>query len=515
VILDQRNGVPAGAVLAPAVLHEGQWKVVQDGRPVDLSDIRRIGADWVWGDLSDEGQTVTAPEWPRGAERALLLMLHPQTTINDDGDFDEVVGHPEPVPLESGILVRGRPAPGAPEAPGPVAFALGSCQYPAGMLDGSVRMSDRALDERCIGPAERSLWRLGGRLEDDGSIRFTVLAGDQVYVDRTAGLFDPSKLLDRLAFAYDAFMRNAGLQRVLRVAGTEIFPMLDDHEVTDNWEPRPHGFRHDEIGNDIAPGRREYLKRQRRMWPAEVRERFDDGQLWGHAPVHGFEFFFSDARSQREGRTIGNLDQASLLGKPQEQQLQQWIRDRADDGRPSFVVSSSMVLPRYLCTRKNSTGPEIPALALYSDSWSGYPHSLHSLLAWLYDAGDAARRIVFLSGDEHLSCIARISITCESARQSDSREVIVHSVHSSALYAPYTFANASVAEFASPDRIEFDHDDDVKGRRRFVCRVDTVFPDCGDGFAILRPHQAADGAWRLDVEFDGSRRKVERTLDLS
>ena len=503
VILDQRNGVPTGAVLAPVLRSKDQWQVVRNGQPVALRDARCIGDDWVAAHVSSDGQTVTAPTWPRDAEYAVLLMKHPQTTLNGDADFDEFVGHPEPVSLESGIVTRGRPVPGSPR---PVAFALGSCQYPAGMLDGTARSRGRALDDRSIGPAESSLWRLGARMEDDASIRFTVLAGDQVYVDRTAGLFDPSKLLERIAFAYEAFMLNAGLQRVLRVAGTDIFPMLDDHEISDNWEPRPRGFRHDELQNEIAQGRRAYESKQRSMWPEAVRQRFHEGQLWGSAPVQGFEFFFSDARSQREGRTIGNLGSASLLGAAQEQALQKWIGDRGKDAPPGFVVSSSILLPRYLSTRRNSRGPESLGLALNCDSWAGYPHSLHSVLAWLYDAGAGARRIVFLSGDEHLPSIATISIESPP----DPRRVVVHSIHSSALYAPYTFANASARDFASPDHFEFNHEG-----RPFVCHVEAEFPDSGDGFAILRPYQTEGGAWRLHVEFDGSKGKVERTLELS
>jgi hypothetical protein len=501
VILDQRNGVPAGAVLAPVVRVEDQWKLLRNGQPVELRDIRCIGADWVEAKLSHDGHTVTAPAWPGDTGRAVLLMKHPQTTLDGEVDFDEYVGHPEPVSLESGIVARG------PDAPAEhVAFALGSCQYPAGMLDGTARSRGRALDDRSIGPAESSLWRLGARMEDDGSIRFTVLAGDQVYVDRTAGLFDPSRLLERIAFAYEAFMLNAGLQRVLRVAGTDIFPMLDDHEISDNWEPRPRGFRHDELQNEIAQGRRAYESKQRTMWPEAVRQRFHEGQLWGSAPVQGFEFFFSDARSQRQGRTIGNLGSASILGAAQEQALQKWIGDRGADARPAFVVSSSILLPRYLSTRRNSGGPESLGLALNCDSWAGYPHSLHSVLAWLYGAGAGAGGIVFLSGDEHLPSIATISIESPP----DPRRVVVHSIHSSALYAPYTFANASARDFASPDRIAFSHEG-----RPFVCHVEAEFPDTGDGFAILRPYQAEGGGWRLHVEFDGSKGKFERALELS
>ena len=509
VTFDQRNGVPHKAVLVPVENFEGRWKIRQGGRLVDLPELRSIDDETVEVQLCDDRQAVTATlPWPGNARRALLLLLHPQVTIGGDMEYDEIADHREPVALESGVVTRRidqAPAPGRGAS-----FALGSCQYPAGMLDATVRVRTRALDDRYIGPAERSLWRLGERLESDPSIRFTVLTGDQVYVDRTAGLFDPSKLLERLSFAYGAFLLNAGLQRVLRVAGAEIFPMLDDHEVADNWEPRPRGYGHDELQDAMAEGRRLYVTRQRSMWPKAVRDTVSDKRLWLAAQLHGHPFFFADSRSKRQGRTIGNLAYASILRKPQSAELHKWIRTQGPDSPPGFVVSASILLPRYLSMRGRPRSRNPLGLALQTDSWAGYPRSLHKLLACVYDAN--AQHVVFLSGDEHLSCIATITIEC----MSEARKVVVHSIHSSALYAPYTFANASIDDFAADETFEFIDEQKHAGRtRKFRCHVKTFFPDSGDGFAILRPYQSVQGAWHLDVEFDGARRKVMRTIDFA
>lgn len=509
VSFDQRNGVPTRAVLMPVVRQEDQWKILQDGRLVDLPDIRRIDAEEVLAGVSSEGIVTATPTWPPGADRAVLLLIHPQTAIRGDMDYDEIVDHKEPVSLESGVVTRHEAA--VDDANTHAAFALSSCQYPAGMLDGSVRVRSRALDDRYIGPAERSLWRLGERLEKDPSIRFTVLTGDQVYVDRTAGLFDPSKLLERLAFAYEAFMLNAGLQRVLRVAGTDIFPMLDDHEVSDNWEPRPRGFGHDEIQDEIKQGRRQYVERQRSMWPKSIPRPRKNEPLWVQTEVHGYQFFFTDVRTQRTGRTIKNLRDgtATILGPDQPQELFDWIKKQGPQDHPCFVVSSSILLPRYLSMQKCTVTSDCLGLALQTDSWAGYPSSLHDLLVWVYDAN--AQRMVFLSGDEHVSLLATITIECED---SPGKVVTIHSIHSSALYAPYTFANSSEEDFASPDCFAFDHDSKA-GKRRFVCRVEAFFPHSGDGFTIIRPYRTETSTWRLDVEFDGADGKVRRTIQLS
>src|ERR1700758_1931123 len=59
VSFEQRNGVPSRAVLVPVVLEKDQWKVVQDGRLVDLPDIRRIDDAEVLVFVSPDGKTVT------------------------------------------------------------------------------------------------------------------------------------------------------------------------------------------------------------------------------------------------------------------------------------------------------------------------------------------------------------------------------------------------------------------------------------------------------------------------
>jgi hypothetical protein len=185
--------------------------------------------------------------------------------------------------------------------------------------------------------------------------------------------------------------------------------------------------------------------------------------------------------------------------------LCEWIRTQGPTDQPSFVVTSSILLPRYLSMQKCTVTSDCLGMALQTDSWAGYPKSLHDVLAWVYDAD--AQRMVFLSGDEHVSLLTTIAIEC---RDLPGKVVTVHSIHSSALYAPYTFANSSEEDFASPDYFEFDH-----GKRRFVCRVETFFPRRGDGFAIVRPYRTEASSWRLDVEFDGADGKVRRTIQLS
>jgi hypothetical protein len=145
-----------------------------------------------------------------------------------------------------------------------------------------------------------------------------------------------------------------------------------------------------------------------------------------------------------------------------------------------------MVLPRRLELQGNTV-----ASCLRADGWDGYPASLHRLLAGVYKRG--SNDIVFLSGNEHISSVARIEI---SQADDPGNVVVAHSVHSSALYAPYPFANAIEEDFAGTEAFEFANDGTT-----YLCRVKTWFPSLGDGFAVLSISDAESG-WLVSVRFD-------------
>ena len=84
-----------------------------------------------------------------------------------------------------------------------------------------------------------------------------------------------------------------------------------------------------------------------------------------------------------------------------------------------------------------------------------------------------------------------------SAKLDDPRKAVVaHSVHSSALYAPYPFANAIEEDFATTDEFDFCYRE-----ANYHCSVSTWFPSRGDGFAVLSVAAAKRG-WQVSVRFD-------------
>lgn len=362
-----------------------------------------------------------------------------------------------------------------------ITFALASCQYPAGFLDREI--------------AEASLRRLGKRLdaENDKLVpEFLLLVGDQVYVDATAGLFDPATRFDRFMTTYERFHdREGALQDLVRRMA--VYMMLDDHEIEDNWEP---GNRIADPDSLMTEGRRAYLEFQRRAGPLQV-EAEDDCPLWYTFERSGVPFFIADTRTEREARSAATVTQARIMSKRQFGALLDWLR-RQDPDVPKFVASPAILLPRHLRAIQHGHA----AGALRSDSWDGYPCSLHRILGYI--ATNRIRNVVFLSGDEHLSCIARATLT---DRQSGDAVDIV-SIHSSALHAPFPFANSIPEDFVVPDEFAFGlptgRVDQGETGGDYQCAVQTEFAPPGDGFALISLAREEPG-WTLCCDFDRAR----------
>ena len=441
-------------------------------------------------------------------------------------------------PLAAGETARCPALPEAPAAaparaafgaaqPQPFTFALASCQYPAGLVDGTPQ-DWLPGGSRLQGPADASMLRLARRLDgsaDPGRPSLLVLAGDQIYADATAGLFDPRagstprtlgttirEAEDWLRIPYQSWYGSVGPQSVLGRLPSRM--MLDDHEIDDNWEKLPDNAAPGATAHNQAlreVGRQAYQRYQRNLVDAKLLP-----DLW-HAYRHrGIRFFLADTRTERGARNaVMDARVPRIMGGAQVDGLKTWLA--VEPERPAFFVSPSMLLPR---RRSSIDDPRLhrypsdglPRLrgALHSDAWCGYPGSLHALLALLWRLGRS--NVVFLSGDEHLSSVIKATITRVVGGQ-HLRPVTLHSVHSSALYAPYPFANAVPEEFAVNDAWDFvDPDDHSPIPARYHCQVE---PCCawapGDGFALLtlEPPPAADGGngeapapWRLGVSFD-------------
>ena len=360
-------------------------------------------------------------------------------------------------------------------------FALGSCQYVGGLLD--------------KGPAYDSYGRLDALVQNDKP-DLLLLVGDQVYADATAGLFDPTLLADRFHRPYKLLY---GQPSVLSVgARLDVYCMMDDHELEDNWEPIQTASGIDYGNLDAAVGA--YEEWERRQGPA-IRPRAPGAQhdsLWFTLDRGPVGIFVADTRTERTPRTAMTVDDASIMSPYQFGQLCEWLRAPR---HARVIACPAIVLPRRLC----ATGD--PAHALRSDAWDGYRCSLHSLLAFI--AKNEIPNVLFVSGDEHLACIARITLRRANGT---GKEIVARSIHSPALYAPYPFANTVAEDLIAIDHFPFTDPEDPSAA--FECEVETRFPGCGDGFASVS--LVDDGtAWNVACTFRGQRATVSYDAGLN
>lgn len=348
-----------------------------------------------------------------------------------------------------------------------ITFALASCQYPSDILD---RMPSD--EEATPGPADASLLALGRLLDPAGGPSLLLLMGDQVYVDATAGMFDPKQLDDKYRIPYQRRGESRGVQYVEQRTGLQRHKLIDDHEIDDNWDP---GSR-----CDPRRGLEAYWRFQR---PGELA-----GKVWRDDVVHGgLPFFLGDTRTKREARTATDWGTMKIMGDVQFNALLSWLVKPDHAGLPKFVATPSAFLPRSLAVKHD------PACALHADAWDGYPWSQHALLRHICD--HQVKGLVFLSGDQHISNMVE---ACVSFRDGETtRQCTFYSIHSSALYAPYPFANAIPEDFARDESFRFPD----PGTGPYSCRVRALFAPPGDGFALVKTMRTAAGGWEIQVVF--------------
>ncbi len=339
-------------------------------------------------------------------------------------------------------------------------FAFGCCQYPGGFIDRSVAYASyRDLAERLSSA-------------DDGP-RFIVLTGDQVYTDATAGILDPSIRDGRYVLPYNRWLQARAVRTALRQVPS--YMLLDDHEIENDWEESNNAEPY-----DVAIHAYERYQRHTTTGSTE---------LYFNFVFDTFRFFMLDTRTRRDVRDLSNIDTANILDGQgfgsQVNGLANWIQTPSFD-RPKFIVSPSMLLPRH----REATRWDHRASALHSDGWDGYPASLNELLVMA--AKSQTEQVIFLSGDEHVGCIATITVRYDEA--GNEFEKTMYSIHTPGLFTPYTFANSGEADW-TPDA---DRQITVGGSDFEYTVTYTPFP--GEGFAYINLVDVAN-VWHLTCQF--------------
>jgi hypothetical protein len=327
--------------------------------------------------------------------------------------------------------------------------------------------------------AARSYQALARRFADRLPERLLLL-GDQVYTDATYGLLDPACLDDRYRLPYEQLSGPQGPLAQLPQDFRQVMRMTpDDHEIVNDWEPwgpRAKGRRYEH-------GLASYWRYQRGENSAQGKD------IWikecaDPAARQRWHLFMTDSRTQREYRSEKTLATATILGTRQTGELEQWLQDTPRQDL-KIITSASILLPR---ARMNAGEP------LRLDGWQGYPASFHRLLAFLCDHG--IPNVVFLSGDLHLGCRARIRVRKRGTQQ----RVAFESHHTPALYAPYPFANESRWNLLLRDRFSFTWGSGDQAGIYDCTVAATALEEGVDGAGLLHARSTRAG-WKLKTEF--------------
>jgi pimeloyl-ACP methyl ester carboxylesterase len=345
------------------------------------------------------------------------------------------------------------------DKPQAVRFAFGSCQYPPGVFDRPI--------------AEASMRKLAASLdgaEGADAPDLVLLLGDQIYADATAGIADAARIDERFEQPHVDALRMAPLREVMR--RRSVRALIDDHELSNNWEPfsadvaakRPEDAKRNQ--QTLMKGREAFLRYQR-MRP--VRGSFAERNAILSRPVDqafnfgGHPFYLLDTRTGRSPRGLSiEADQRLIIDERQRFALRDWLLKNPHALK--FVATPSVLLARRRHTVDHAMAFE------RSDAWDGFPQSVQQLIEFLYF--NRITNTVFLSGDEHQSFHSEATVTSAD----DSHRLKIVSVHSSALYAPFPFANGRPTDFLEHDAYRVGSCD---------LQVTTTLAPPGDGYAVI------------------------------
>lgn len=322
-----------------------------------------------------------------------------------------------------------------------------------------------------------------------------MLLGDQIYVDATYGILDPSSGIDHYTQAHRRWLKAVSQWPHFGELWTHsrVYMVPDDHEIQDNWEPHLSGDNHQILQEaleafDTEPGEWVRPKRSPR------------GGYWGQVPIGGGQgAFMLDTRTTREPRPWGSPSQRSaphILNKVQRDALEAWLNglDAYDKKTgtilPKFITSQAWPLPRHI-----GNGPD-PAMddrnAARSDAWDGYPASLKWLLGFIADK--AIRGVVILCGDAHLAGFTEVWL-----QKNGGPATTLRIVHAPALYAPFPFANAQPHHFRCADGLAWNVNEDI-----YTAKVKSeLWPSLGDGFVQVEVSVGQSGKlWGVCARFN-------------
>ncbi len=354
-------------------------------------------------------------------------------------------------------------------------FALASCQYP------SVDASKSAV-------AGASYARLGTWLTErtEPVPQCLLLVGDQIYVDGTAGLFDPTSQFDRFVRPYEILFRmNAGARRAAAAAG-----LHDAGRPRDLRQLGAAGRRRaPRSGDDRGPSLVFQVPATRGARLGRIRREIRAIRSGIQFRVNGFPLFMADTRTERDGAHCANgSPRARIMSKTQMGAL---LRLAPRASRATCRRSSLACDPAPSARPRDPAGRRGERAALRRLGRLS-AHRSTQVLACIAEA--QIPNVVFVSGDEHLSCVARVELETKRPpaghRPLGAQLAVVRAV--------------PVREFGpggSCGRRRLRRPGAASQAEPYKCSVRTVFAPPGRRLRVLRFRRDGSG-WNMECCFD-------------
>ena len=303
-----------------------------------------------------------------------------------------------------------------------LSFAAGSCRYPGSPFE---REASDAVFSAILTQAKDA------RGESSDALDFALFLGDQIYADATADVFDTHEVAERYWQRYRDAFKSKHMKALLNYLPSYF--AVDDHEFEDDW------LGHETYCPAIHPKSDVYLQARdaARSYLGRTGH-LKDHRFWYSFSALNQSFFVMDTRTERNIRRADIPPEKALLTDPDQSdqwsELTGWLNKRVKNA-PLFIASGSPLAPPSSEVLRHKESWRT------NDGWLGFPGTLSQFVDFV--TKNQIENIVMLGGDLHLSAYAKMIF------KGNGREVAIHQIVASGLYAPMPFGNTKIRELGS------------------------------------------------------------------
>ena len=289
------------------------------------------------------------------------------------------------------------------------------------------------------------------------------LIGDQIYADSTAGLLDPYSWRDRYEERYWTAFNAPRAQRALVRIPTHF--AIDDHEIANDFcgidpqapaqtKPDPNARRFEQMQSGrIEAGQLKFaqlaaLQYMGSPWQGPAAPARAPQDLWYALGTEDLACpaFVMDTRSERQ-RQGPDGQPARMIDLRQLDALKKWLGRVGPSTRPKFIFMGSVIAP--LTQDAHADGKWMS-----EDGLVAYRAQLDEIVGYI--VAQQIQNVVFVAGDLHLSCVARLTLR---DKRGSKQPVAALQIVSSGLYAPLSFANTAMEDIGWGQQLTIPLDD--------------------------------------------------------